>query len=148
MIAANAYFLFWRFPEVANHVNLMIFSNFALIFGIVGSYFRSNGVSSDDNFYRMIQPILRLLIIVTFSVAGFHKLNYDFLNPSVSCIRVFGGIIRSMLMSDFLGMGVSVLMVLSSPEGRLRRGGIRRQSQSARRRKNVLSSRREFACAP
>lgn len=27
------------------------------------------------------------MLIVTFTVAGFHKLNYDFLNPDVSCIR-------------------------------------------------------------
>lgn len=112
LVAADAYFLLWQFPEVPNHVNWMIFVNVALIVGIGVSYLRPDGAGSDAQFYRMIRPILRLMIIVTFSVAGFHKLNYDFLNPGVSCVDYFGREIYSMLKADFLGLGVRVAVVL------------------------------------
>jgi hypothetical protein len=86
LIVTTAYFLVFRFPEVANHVNLIIFCNLTLIAGILYSFLRTKAYPTDDAFFAMFEPILRLMIIMTFSVAGFHKLNYDFINPEVSCV--------------------------------------------------------------
>lgn len=112
LVASTLYFLAFRFPEVANHVNLIIFTNIALIGGIAYSYARPARVRTEDVFYDLIKPVLRLMIIVTFLAAGFHKLNYDFISPQVSCIRTFAIDIGRTLMSDFLDLGVPTVAIL------------------------------------
>jgi hypothetical protein len=109
---STAYLLVFRFPDVANHVNLMIFCNLALIGGLVYSFARPDRFPDDDSFFEMIQPILRLLIIATFGVAGFHKLNHDFINPEVSCIYHFSWIFDGLLKTNFLGIPVSITVGL------------------------------------
>ena len=86
--AATIYFLAFRFPEVANHVNLIVFVNLAIIAATLHSL-ATEKAFDPDGFYERLAPILRLSIIVTFSVAGFHKLNADFIDPAVSCITDF-----------------------------------------------------------
>ena len=39
LIATTGYFALARFPETANHINLLIFCNFLLIAGLIYSYF-------------------------------------------------------------------------------------------------------------
>ena len=58
-------------------MNLMIFTNITIIIGIVYTFTTKSYGGSDDIFYKLIQPILRLMIITTFLIAGFHKLNFD-----------------------------------------------------------------------
>jgi hypothetical protein len=111
LMASTFYFLYWRFPEVANHVNLIIFTNIAIIIGIVYSMMRVSVIETDDRFYEFIAPILRLMIIVTFLVAGFHKLNYDFIDPEVSCIRMFARNMWRTMVGDFLGGGIPTIAV-------------------------------------
>jgi hypothetical protein len=112
LLASTFYLLWFRFPEVANHVNLIIFTNIALILGISYSYTKYAQIESDDDFYTLIRPILSLMIICTFLVAGFHKFNYDFISPQVSCIRVFAGTIWQTLTSDFLDLGIQTIAIL------------------------------------
>ncbi len=112
LTVSTIYFLFFRFPDVANHVNLIICTNIALILGLIYSITRYGGEQEDDRFYEVIQPILRLTIISTFLVAGFHKLNYDFVNPNVSCIRTLGRKIWQTMLSSFLDLGIPTLVVV------------------------------------
>ena len=112
LVLTTGYLIIFRFPEVANHVNLLIFCNIALIFGLIYSFARPSVCSNDGIFLEVIQPILQLMIIITFSVAGFHKLNYDFINPQVSCIADFSRTFYGLLGTSFLGMPAAVTIGL------------------------------------
>lgn len=89
LVLTTAYFLLFRFPEVANHINLLIFCNVLLILGLAYSYLSRRGREDFPAYFEALLSPVRLMLIVTYSVAGFHKLNHDFLNPEVSCIRSF-----------------------------------------------------------
>lgn len=91
LVSTTAYFLIFRFPEVANHINLLLFCNLLLILGLAYSHCSQSGQKEFPAYFETLLSPLRLMLIVTFSVAGFHKFNYDFLNPDVSCIGEFFG---------------------------------------------------------
>lgn len=99
LIATTAYFLLFRFPDVANHINLLIFCNILLILGLSYSYVSRLGRDDFAAYFEALMSPVRLMLIVTYTVAGFHKLNYDFVNPEVSCIRDFLATFRSILTS-------------------------------------------------
>ena len=82
LVSSTAYILFFRFPEVANHVNLFLILNFALITGLLCSGRRT---TTDHPYFETIQPLLRTGLALVYILAGFHKLNQDFFNPEVSC---------------------------------------------------------------
>jgi hypothetical protein len=89
LILTTAHFLLFRFPEVANHINLLIFCNILLILGLGYSYLSRIGRKDFPAYFEALLSPVRLMLIVTYTVAGFHKFNYDFLNPEVSCIGRF-----------------------------------------------------------
>jgi hypothetical protein len=82
LVAATGYFLFFRFPEVANHVNLMLCLNIALIAVLTHSSIRRR---DPGEWYAAVLPVLRLGLILVYFLAGFHKLNRDFFDPEASC---------------------------------------------------------------
>ena len=84
---STTYIMVFRFPEVANHVNLIILVNCTLIIGIIYSYLRKG--MNDEGFYRMMKPLMRLSLILVYFIAGFHKINHDFFHPDVSCVGGF-----------------------------------------------------------
>ena len=94
LILTTTYFLLFRFPEVANHINLLIACNILLILGLAYSYVSRIGRKDFAAYFQFLLAPVRLMLIVTFSVAGFHKLNRDFFNPEVSCIGEFLGAFR------------------------------------------------------
>ena len=92
LLLTSAYFLIFRFPDVANHVNLLIYLNIALIVGGIYSCFITrdrNSSRQDNEYWEMMLPILRSSLVIVYFIAGFHKFNRDFFNPKVSCARVF-----------------------------------------------------------
>jgi len=76
-----------QFPDVANHVNVEIYCNIVLMAGVAYSLSRPREFPSDDDFFEMTRPVLQATMIVVYAVAGFDKLNADFLDPDVSCVR-------------------------------------------------------------
>lgn len=104
-LASTLYFAVFRFPEVANHVNLILFTNVAILLATVYSWLPSSRIRDDAAFFEMLQPLMRLSIVVTFSVAGFHKLNADFLDPAVSCAASFSRTMWATFRGEFLGLG-------------------------------------------
>ena len=111
LILTSAYFLIWRFPDVANHVNLIIYLNISLIIGGIYSYFlprdrASSYPSQDEAYFEMMLPILRVSLILVYFLAGFHKFNQDFFNPQVSCARDFLLRIVSVVELKFLGLSL------------------------------------------
>ena len=89
LLATTAYFLLASFPEVANHVNLLIFCNILLILGVGYSFISKLGREDPGAYFEALMSPARLMLIVTYFVAGFHKFNHDFVNPEVSCIGPF-----------------------------------------------------------
>ena len=107
LLLTTAYFLIFRFPDVANHVNLLIYLNIALIVGGIYSYFIDRDFSEqDERYFAMMLPILRSALILVYFIAGFHKLNRDFFNPQVSCASVFFLRIVSVIKTDFLSLPI------------------------------------------
>lgn len=85
LILATAILLIDRFPDVPNHVNIMIYCNILLIVAMIYSFARYRGSATDNDYFEMVRPVLRASLILVYCLAGFHKLNSDFLNPQVSC---------------------------------------------------------------
>lgn len=85
LLTSTTYLFVTAFPEVANHVNLMLFTNIGIMTGILYSWLKPGVASSDDDWFEWFAPVLRTLLILLFATAGFHKLNADFINPAVSC---------------------------------------------------------------
>ena len=112
LLVSNIYFVYFRFPDVANHVNLMIFSSTAILLAIAVQKLRNRRAGEGEIFEGM-QPALRLLIIITLTVAGFHKFNTDFVDPAVSCAGSFASSVFWALGMDFFGLGIPAFLVLA-----------------------------------
>ena len=104
IIFTIAYFLYFHFPDVANHVNLIIFANLVILITAIYYWLRSDRFNSSTDLYQTISSPLRISLVAVYFWAGFHKLNTDFLNPYFSCSNsMFLGIVE-MLTSTVLGM--------------------------------------------
>ena len=105
----TAYFLFFHFPEVANHVNLILIINFTLLAGAVYTWLKPR-FTTDNDYYGAIAPIIRIFLVLVYFWAGFHKLNRDFFNTDYSCASsTFTNIIR-MLFSSTLGIPSLIIL--------------------------------------
>ncbi|MEQ8384030.1 MAG: hypothetical protein RH949_16880 [Coleofasciculus sp. A1-SPW-01] len=112
LLSTTAYVLIFRFPEVANHVNFILFLNLSLIVCIFYSWQQPN--STDEDYLQIMLPFLRFSLVLVYFLAGFHKFNQDFFNPNVSCA---GGLLVTgfipMLTSKVLGIP-SILFLAGS----------------------------------
>lgn len=104
LILNTAYSLYFHFPEVANHVNLIIFANLAILITIIYNYLRPRQFTKSEDLYRTIASPLRISLIAVYFWAGFHKLNTAFLDPQFSCSNsMFSGIFE-VLKSTIFGI--------------------------------------------
>ena len=112
LLLSTGYVLGFRFPEVANHVNLILLLNIPLILAILHSQIRPT--LTDDEFFERIKPVLRIALALVYVLAGFHKLNHDFFNPIVSCAGalLFTGF-SPILVSNVFGIP-SIFLLLGS----------------------------------
>lgn len=123
LVASTTYFLVFRFPDVANHVNLMLCLNLAMILVLGHSWIRRR--DDPDHAYTAVLPVLRLGLILVYVIAGFDKLNADFFDPAASCAA---GMLRSIIdamQTRLLGvpLAVPVAVVLACLGYRLLRRG-------------------------
>ena len=87
LLVSTGYIL-WRFPDVANHVNLQLYVNAALLIALsVPARWLDHSGAMDR--FNVIRPVVQVAAVLTYVLAGFHKLNRDFFNPDVSCARPF-----------------------------------------------------------
>lgn len=106
-----AYTLYFHFPDVANHVNLIVFCNLAIIAVIVNSWLFAHQFMRSQDCYTAIASPIRISLIAVYFWAGFHKLNTDFFSPQFSCSNsMFLGIIE-MLTSNIFGIPVVFFLV-------------------------------------
>jgi hypothetical protein len=75
-----------EFPDVANHVNVELACNALLIVGIAYALTHRDRYPTDDDCFELVRPVLQVTMIAIYVMAGFAKLNTDFLNPTVSCV--------------------------------------------------------------
>lgn len=134
LVLSTAYFLIFRFPDVANHVNFLIYLNLTLIVGMVYAWIKQ---ASADDYYAMMRPILRASLLGVYFWAGFHKLNTDFLNPQVSCSSMMLYRILDMVQSNLLGIPVMVIVIALALLG-LWKGLIRPKLKSSKLPKILL----------
>lgn len=110
LVAATGYVALVQFPEVANHVNLMMCLNVAMIGVLSVSLIRRRDNADDD--FAAIAPILRISLMLIYALAGFHKLNTDFFDPAASCAAgIFASVIGA-LRTTALGIPVVVPIAL------------------------------------
>lgn len=112
LLASTSYILLFRFPEVANHVNLIVFLNIGLIYGYLHLWIR--GKLNRENYWHFVLPFARISLILVYFLAGFHKFNSDFFNPIVSCAGglLLGGFLP-MMSSRTLGVPSIFILVIS-----------------------------------
>lgn len=112
LLASTSYILTFRFPEVANHVNFIVFLNVGLICGILDLCRKRE--PNSERYWNLILPFLRISLILVYFLAGFHKFNSDFFDPEVSCAGglLLGGFLP-MMKSRVLGIPSSLILVIS-----------------------------------
>lgn len=110
LTVTTTYFLGVRFPEVANHVNLIIYCNVLMMSGIIYSLVRRRGVQSDGDWFVALRPLLQVTLCIVYFMAGFHKLNADFVNPAVSCVTGTMTGLWDMVRSNLLGLPTIVVL--------------------------------------
>lgn len=123
LVASTAYFLLFRFPDVANHVNLMLCLNLAMIVVFAHSLIRRRNAPEHD--YAAMLPVLRIGLILVYVIAGFDKLNADFFDPAASCAAGMLQSIVAAMQTRFFGVPlvVPVTVVMAYLGYRLLRRG-------------------------
>ncbi len=110
LIFSGGYFLVFHFPDVANHVNLIIYCNAVLVLVMAGMFVRRRGRVTDDEFFDAVSPVLRASLIVVYFLAGFHKLNRDYFDPEVSCAVGMVAKVTWAMQSDVFGVPVALVL--------------------------------------
>ncbi len=75
--------LFLQFPDAGNHNNLYLFASLYLLIAL--AVWEAGGGGSPESFVERYLPPVRLLLVLVYSFAGFHKLNHAFLDADGSC---------------------------------------------------------------
>jgi hypothetical protein len=110
VVLNTLYTLYFHFPDVANHVNLIVFCNLFIVVVAVYSWLFPERFSQPEAYYKAIASPVRLSLIAVYFWAGFHKLNTDFFSPQFSCSNsMFLGIIE-MLTSTIFGIPVVLFL--------------------------------------
>lgn len=85
LIAGSIFILATEFPDVGNHNNIFLMANLVLLPTLIFSHFHRNSGWDDGRVFDFIASPLRVSIAIIYFFTGFHKFNWDFLNPDVSC---------------------------------------------------------------
>jgi hypothetical protein len=110
LAVTSAHFVLVQFPEVANHVNVAIYCNLVLMIGVIYSLVRIHDYPTDDDYFAMTRPLLQGTAILVYFLAGFHKLNADFVNPDVSCVTDLLGDLSAVAKSEIAGISTALIL--------------------------------------
>jgi hypothetical protein len=110
LVASSAFYLLLRFPDLANHSNLILYTNGALLI-LIAVYGRRRNLAQLTN--SILFPTIRLFAVIVYVMAGLHKLNGDFFNPSVSCISNFLNRGSAALGTTILGLPAILVVPLA-----------------------------------
>jgi hypothetical protein len=98
------YYLLAAFPEIPNHMTLLVYCNLVMLIGLPIIMHRRRPIADNDAIFSSLKPVLRLILITLFFIAGFHKLNWDFLNPEVSCVNFVVGLLEGRVFRSIFGV--------------------------------------------
>jgi hypothetical protein len=99
-----SYYLFTAFPENPNHITLYIFCHLVLLITVPAvALLRGRSLTAGERF-AALKPVLRLSVITLFFIAGFHKVNADFLDPDVSCVNFVVQLFEGRLFRPIFGI--------------------------------------------
>lgn len=85
-LVANSIYLFDILPNVANHLLFEAILNPTLLLAFAASCWHARSLRADPaRFLSKFLPVVRAQLIGLYFFAVVHKLNWDFLDPSVSC---------------------------------------------------------------
>lgn len=73
-------YYFYNLPFLANHSNLVFLISFFLLI-----FLRKANSDDIESKFNNLRPVLCLSLAFVYILAAFHKFNYDFFNPEVSC---------------------------------------------------------------
>lgn len=110
LAATTSYFVLLEFPDVANHVNIALYCNLLLMVGIGYARARKHRFPSDDDVFELVRPLLQITLVLLYSLAGFHKLNADFVDMDVSCAGMFAGLFVTMSRSELFGIPTALVV--------------------------------------
>lgn len=110
LAVTTSHFVLVQFPDVANHVNAAIYCNVLMLLGLGYSLARKREYPTDDDGFELIRPVLQASLILVYALAGFHKLNTDFFDPTVSCVRDLAGDLAYMARSSPLGVPTGLVL--------------------------------------
>jgi hypothetical protein len=75
-----------RMPLVTNHYVFALLADTTILLAWVREIVRRRGARPTEKaFYESFAPFLRIEVLILYSIAAFHKLNWDFLSPASSC---------------------------------------------------------------
>ncbi len=91
VLAVTQLFEYWVMsPYASNHTLVIVVVNAILLITLASLLFRSGSIQLDrEQFYESFAPILRVMLLILYFWAWFHKLNSDFVNPLASCVVEF-----------------------------------------------------------
>lgn len=110
LAATTSHFVLIQFPDVANHVNLSIYCNVVLMVGIGYAWIRKVRFPTDEDTFDLVRPLLQTGLVLVYAVAGFHKLNVDFLDAEVSCTRTILSRLSAMSKSELVGLPAALVL--------------------------------------
>ncbi len=111
LVVTTSHFLLVQFPDVANHVNVAIYCNVLMMVGIGYSLVRRRDYPTDDDGMELLRPLLQLSMLLVYALAGFHKLNTDFLDPVVSCVADMVSDLGHMARSRVVGIPTRLVLL-------------------------------------
>jgi hypothetical protein len=73
-------------PAIPNHIVLMLIIHLTLLISLLLYWDRSLDIKERiSQWFGKVAPYLRIELLIVYFFVVFHKLNYDFFNPEVSC---------------------------------------------------------------
>ena len=89
LVLSTLHYLSTTFPDVANHNNLFLLCNLALLAAILHSTLAPRDGRGHGDFFEASKAPLRVTLALVYFFTGFHKLNWDFFDPMVGCAATF-----------------------------------------------------------
>ena len=93
LVVIMAYHLLVDFPGVPNHINVAIIICVQHLMVVSYLWYKNSSkgyqLPAPGDVFQLLRPIVGLTVIIIYFCAGFHKLNWGFLNPRTGCTANF-----------------------------------------------------------
>ncbi len=101
MLISSVVYNVWKWPFVVNHILVESLINVTILTAIIRTLVSTDGSrrpvsdESREAIYDSFAPVVMVMLILVYYFAFVAKLNWDFINPDVSCVVVmYGDLLR------------------------------------------------------